>query len=99
MTTDIVNFGTLIDAALFADKTKKSNYSSIQQSPVTVRDTMYDSNVTVHATRVMFLITIKNADEFRQYTAVVNNTKGSSSYKLSLRSAGKNYLCRRKQKA
>lgn len=89
VTTDIVNFEILIDAALFADKTKKSNYSSIQQSPVTVKDTMYDSNVTVHATRVMFLIALTNAAEFRQYTVVVNNTKGSSSYEVWLRSASK----------
>lgn len=89
VTTDIVTFETLTNAALFAVNMKKSNYSSIKHSPVTVKDTMYDSKVTVHATRVMFLITIKSADEFRQYTVVVNNTKGSSSYDIWLRSASK----------
>lgn len=92
LTADIVTFENLLDAALFSDQMKILNYSSINQSSVIVKDTMYGNNIKVHGTRVMFQLFIQTADDFGQYTAVVNNSKGSSIYVISLKSASKYQL-------
>lgn len=89
---DIVTFENLHDAALFSDKKKILNYISINQSTVIVKDTMYGNNIKVHGTRLMFSLFIQTADDFRQYTAVVKNSKGSSRYDINLTSASKYQL-------
>lgn len=101
LTVDIVTFENVIGAALFADKMKICDSSSIQ-SPVSVRDTMYGNTVIVQGSTLMFTITTKTDDDFRQYTVVVDNAKGSSSYLVTLKPARKYLLniarhCTKKQ--
>lgn len=89
LTADIVTFENLLYAALFSDETEILNYIRINQSTVIVKDTMYGNNIKVHGTRLMLPLFIKTPDYFRQYTAVVSNSKGSSRYDIRLISASK----------
>lgn len=88
LTVDIVTYEKLVDAALFADEIKICDSSSIQY-PVMVRDTMYGNIVIVHGIQLMFPITTYTTRDFRQYTVVVGNAKGSSSYLITLKPASK----------
>lgn len=89
LTVDIVTFENILHAALFSDQMKILNYSSINQSPVIAKDNMYGNTIKVHGTRLIFTLFIKTEDDFGQYTAAVNNSKGSSRYEIRLKSASK----------
>lgn len=90
LTADIVTFKMPISFTLFNYTMLKDNTNNAEERPV--RDTMYGKNVLVQGTRLTFRIFVHSIDDFRLYTVVVNNTKGSSTYTIDLSSASEYWL-------